>query len=157
MVRSYMRHGQTERFGLVASSNATPVLTTRNLAYVPALEDILVWDLKLGECLGEWHETGHRALVTCLEQSPTRPSLFAVGYADGSIRLWNAQSKSVVVAFNGHRRQITALSFSADGARLASGAQDNDIILWDVVAESGLFRYFICLFAFLVFFLRAKG
>ena len=32
------------------------------------------------------------------------------------------------------------LRFSASGAQLASGSQDTDVIVWDVVAQAGLFR-----------------
>lgn len=35
---------------------------------------------------------------------------------------------------------MTALRFSGGGALLASGSRDTDIIVWDVVAETGLFR-----------------
>ena len=87
-----------------------------------------------------WHETGHRAEVTCIEQSP-KGGTFAVGYADGSIRLWDVASKSVVATFNGHKRAVTALAFDDSGTRLASGSQDTDLILWDVISEAGLFRF----------------
>lgn len=90
--------------------------------------------------LAMWHESGHRAEVTCIARSPQRDT-FAVGYADGSIRLWSASAGSVVSTFNGHKKSVTALAFDKAGARLASGSQDTDIILWDVVAEAGLFRY----------------
>jgi U3 small nucleolar RNA-associated protein 12 len=86
-----------------------------------------------------WHETGHRAEVTCIVRSP-RSDVFAVGYADGSIRLWSASSASVITVFNGHKKAITALAFDASGTRLASGSQDTDLILWDVVAEAGILR-----------------
>ena len=86
-----------------------------------------------------WHETGHRSEVTCIERSP-KGSTFALGYADGSVRLWDMVSKSVIATFNGHKRAVTALAFDDTGARLASGSQDTDLILWDVIAEAGLFR-----------------
>lgn len=86
-----------------------------------------------------WHETGHRAEVTCIERSP-KGEVFAVGYADGSIRLWDTSSGSVVATFNGHKRAVTALAFDDAGVRLASGSQDTNIILWDVIGETGLFR-----------------
>jgi len=87
-----------------------------------------------------WHETGHRAKVTCIIQSP-RKETFAVGYADGSVRLWNSKTESVIATFNGHKKAVTALAFDAQGTRLASGSQDTELILWDVVGEAGLFRY----------------
>lgn len=86
-----------------------------------------------------WHETGHRAEVTCIIQSP-RKDTFAVGYADGSIRLWNSPTGVVISTFNGHKKSVTALAFDEQGTRLASGSQDTDLIVWDVVAEAGLFR-----------------
>lgn len=90
--------------------------------------------------LAMWHETGHRAEVTCIKQSP-HPDSFAVGYADGSIRLWSASSGSVLTTFNGHKKAVTALGFDEQGTRLASGSQDTDLIVWDVIGETGLYRY----------------
>lgn len=86
-----------------------------------------------------WHETGHRAEVTCISPSP-RKGTFAVGYADGSVRLWKSSTGTVISTFNGHKKSVTALAFDERGTRLASGSQDTDLIVWDVVAEAGLFR-----------------
>ncbi|KAF7352875.1 WD-repeat-containing protein [Mycena venus] len=138
MVASYLRHGPTQAFGIVCSSSSNSVYDGK-LAYVPALEDILVWDVKKGQMLAMWHETGHRAEVTAVLRSPQKDT-FAVGYADGSIRLWSASAGSVLTTFNGHKKAVTALAFDDRGTRLASGSQDTDLIVWDVVAEAGLFR-----------------
>ncbi|KAI0375739.1 WD-repeat-containing protein [Pilatotrama ljubarskyi] len=138
MVQSYLRHGPTEAFGLVCSASSNSHYDGK-LAYVPALEDVLVWDVKKGQMLAMWHETGHRAEVTSILRSPQK-DIFAVGYADGSIRLWSASSTSVIATFNGHKKAVTALAFDETGTRLASGSQDTDLILWDVVGESGLYR-----------------
>lgn len=35
---------------------------------------------------------------------------------------------------------VTALRFSCNGSQVASGGQDTDVIVWDVVAQAGLFR-----------------
>jgi len=45
-----------------------------------------------------------------------------------------------MISFNGHRAAITTLAFDRDGVRLASGGKDTDIIVWDLVAEVGLFK-----------------
>ncbi|KAF7331839.1 WD-REPEATS-REGION domain-containing protein [Mycena kentingensis (nom. inval.)] len=138
MVQSYSRHGPTQAFGLVCSSSSNSLYDGK-CAYVPALEDILVWDVKRGQMLAMWHETGHRAEVTAVLRSPQKDT-FAVGYADGSIRLWSASTASVLTTFNGHKKAVTVLAFDDRGTRLASGSQDTDLIVWDVVAEAGLFR-----------------
>lgn len=86
-----------------------------------------------------WHETGHRAEVTVILQSP-QPDRYVVGYADGSVRLWNATTGTVITTFNGHTKAVTALAFDETGTRLASGSQDTTLIIWDVLGEVGLFR-----------------
>lgn len=48
MVQSYLRHGPTQAFGLICSASSNAVYDGK-LAYVPALEDILVWDVKKGQ------------------------------------------------------------------------------------------------------------
>uniref|UniRef100_A0A0W0FCF7 Small-subunit processome Utp12 domain-containing protein n=1 Tax=Moniliophthora roreri TaxID=221103 RepID=A0A0W0FCF7_MONRR len=127
-----------QAFGVVCSASSNSVYDGK-LAYVPALEDVLVWDVKKGVMLSMWHETGHRAEVTCIVRSP-QENVFAVGYADGSIRIWDAKSGSVVTTFNGHKKNVTALAFNEQGTQLASGSQDTDLIVWDVVGEAGLYR-----------------
>ena len=56
------------------------------------------------------------------------------------VRLWNLQSGTCDVTLSGHKGQVTALKYNQQGGLLASGAQDTDIIVWDVAAESGLYR-----------------
>ncbi len=56
------------------------------------------------------------------------------------VRLWNLQSGTGDVTLSGHKGQVTALKYNQQGGLLASGAQDTDIIVWDVAAESGLYR-----------------
>ena len=44
------------------------------------------------------------------------------------------------VTLTGHRGAVSAMRYNAAGGTLATGAQDTDIILWDVAGEAGLFR-----------------
>lgn len=141
MVRSYLRHEPTSAFGLICSPSSNSILDDdTKTAFVPALEDVLVWDIRRGALLATWHEVGHRSKVTALARSPTDPDTFAVGYEDGSIRLWSAETNSTSVTFNGHKKAVIALTFDTQGLRVASASLDTDIILWDLVAETGLFR-----------------
>lgn len=129
---------------------------------------MLVWDVKTSEMvraqqgnhkdsnltfqLSMWHSPSHTASVTGILPAPT-PSTsgsntartFSVAYNDGSIRLWlysptDPSSTTEVVTFNGHKKSITALSWDTDGTRLASGGTEGEIVVWDRVAEVGLFR-----------------
>ena len=142
MVRSYNRHEPTAVFGLIASNTAVrPVLDADGkTAYVAALEDILVWDVKKGELLATWHELGLSSPVTALARNPVDRDSFAVGYADGSIRLWRASTSSSFLTFHGHKSSVSAIAWDHDGMRLATAGQDTTIVLWDTIAEQGLFR-----------------
>ena len=109
-------------------------------AVVGANEDLLIWDIKKSEIVDRWNDPANRALVATIVRSPVDRDLFAVGYEDGKIRIWDSQTSSVIIAFNGHKSAVTQLRFDRTGARLASGSKDTDIIFWDLVAETGLFK-----------------
>lgn len=64
----------------------------------------------------------------------------ASGYADGSIRIWDADKGTCETTLHGHKGAVTVLRYNKLGSMLASGSKDNDIILWDAVGETGLFR-----------------
>ena len=55
--------------------------------------------------------------------------------------MWDSKTATVIITFNGHKSGVTTLAFDKDGVRLASGAKDTDIIVWDLVAEVGLFKF----------------
>lgn len=78
--------------------------------------------------------------MSAISQSKTDNDIFAVGYADGSIRLWDSKTATVIISFNGHRSAVSTLSFDHTGTRLASGSKDAHIIVWDLIAEVGLYR-----------------
>ncbi|KAI9684182.1 MAG: hypothetical protein M1829_003452 [Trizodia sp. TS-e1964] len=152
MVKSYLKYEHSKSFGLITSPLANVIWTpdeiastsSRNTgagrAIVAANEEIICWDIKKGELLGRWKEANLKAEVTTFAQSKADRDIFAVGYQDGSIRLWDSKISTVIINFNGHRSAVTALDFDDSGVRLVSGAKDTDIIVWDLVAEVGLFK-----------------
>ena len=96
--------------------------------------------------------------VLCLDVNSDK---VATGWDDGSVRVFAVSSnmndgiirsllhRSVTneglhdpLTLNGHGSPVQIVSFekSAAAVRLASGSSDGIIILWDIVAESGLFR-----------------
>ena len=109
-------------------------------AIVGADEEVLSWDLKKGELLSRWKDASCSAEVTVIAQSEADPDVYAVGYADGSIRIWDSRIDTIIVSFNGHKSAITVLTFDKDGVHLGSGSKDTDIIVWDLVAETGLYK-----------------
>lgn len=96
--------------------------------------------------------------VTCIEQDENNPNKLAVGYLDGSFRLFDLKQRPVAMnsfssqtnqsdqsiysylTFNGHKTSITSISFDSMGVRLCTGSKDTELVIWDLVGECGLFR-----------------
>jgi predicted NACHT family NTPase len=61
--------------------------------------------------------------------------MFASGGIDG-IRLWDITKKQIVSKeLVGHSLGVNTVAFSPDGNTLASGSDDNTIILWDISTQ----------------------
>ncbi|EAT88393.2 hypothetical protein SNOG_04633 [Parastagonospora nodorum SN15] len=153
MVRSYTKYEQTDSFGVVATATSNIVWTPEGAAqpgvnrpagagraYAAANEEVLCWDVKKGELLSRWRDASCTDEVTVICRSEVDPDVFAVGYADGSIRIWDARTSTAIISFNGHKSAVTTLAFDKTGVRLASGSKDTDIVIWDLVSETGLFK-----------------
>ncbi|KAI5926133.1 WD domain-containing protein [Camillea tinctor] len=146
MVKSYLKYEHAKSFGLVTSSTSNILWSSKDgsstsagQAVVAANEEVISWDIKTGDVINRWRDPKCSAQVTAIAQSKTDKDIFAVGYEDGSIRLWDKYA-TIIVSFNGHRSAITTLAFDRSGVRLASGSRDTDIIVWDLVAEVGQFK-----------------
>eukprot|EP00941_MAST-03F_sp_MAST-3F-sp1_P004557 g4557.t1 len=137
--KTYLRYSLKNTFGVISSSTGN-ILTSHDgsLAIVPALQDVIVWNLKTEQRVHKLSsEDG--GPVTSLAQSPDQIHILA-GHDNGTIRLWNMLTGALVVELKGHRKAVTSLAYNSDGSVFASGSKDTDIILWDSTSESGLFR-----------------
>jgi U3 small nucleolar RNA-associated protein 12 len=66
----------------------------------------------------------------------------AAGYQDGSIRIWQAfgKERTCVAFFQGHKKEVSTLTYNSDGSLLVSGSADTELVIWDASNESGLYR-----------------
>ena len=134
----YFRYEFQNKAALI-TSNTAPVLFDDNFknAVCPALEDVNVWNLRSGILVAKLSDHSVKpSLVSCILS--ISPKLIISGYEDGSIRVWEDYELKVV--FSGHRSAVTALTYDPVHYRLASGGRDSDIVLWDLLTFSGLFR-----------------
>ncbi|KAG7858492.1 hypothetical protein KL939_002614 [Ogataea angusta] len=156
MVKSYQRYEQAGWMGVIASQSNTVFIgndiARKSVGQVitGGLEDILVWDIKTGELIKRLRDGANPgaldsstqsapAHVVRLEHEP-RSNILAAGYSDGTIKVWDLTSSSVIINFSGHKSAISMLRFDRSGTRLISGSKDTTIIVWDLVGETGLFK-----------------
>ncbi|XWS66807.1 hypothetical protein CRYUN_Cryun05aG0232500 [Craigia yunnanensis] len=143
MVKMYLRYEPAAAFGVIVSveSNITYDSSGKHLL-VPALEKLGVWHVRQGVCTKILSPSpssrGPSLAVTYVASSSLSP--VASGYADVSIRIWDCDKGSCETTLNGHKGVVTALRYNKVGSLLGSGSKDNNVILWDVVGETGLFR-----------------
>ncbi len=87
--------------------------------------------------------------VACLRDFPasvrasfclTLPSLFVLsGSCDRTCRLWDVTIGECVRLFKGHRAPVTATAMSGCGKLLASGADNGQVLVWDLATSKCLY------------------
>ncbi|TYZ65719.1 hypothetical protein PybrP1_006267 [[Pythium] brassicae (nom. inval.)] len=140
MVKSYLRYERETAFGVVAAAAGNVIFDrTGRLAIAPALKDVVVWNVRQGSFVRALRGDGGQA--TALALSPDG-ALVAAGYSTGAVRVFRLATGALEVTLDGHASAVEALAFGARGgaAVLASGARDTDVIVWDLVSQTGLFR-----------------
>lgn len=84
-------------------------------------------------------DVSSKGQVTNLLLSPDGKTV-AAGYSSGLVILFSLHTGATAVTLHGHRSAVTSGRYHSSGALLASGSADTDIVVWDTVAESGLYR-----------------
>ncbi len=74
---------------------------------------------------------GHRYRVTSVLYSPNGKYI-ASGSEDGTVKIWDAETGSLVTTLKGHEERVTSVIYSPDGKYIISGSWDKTIIIWDV-------------------------
>ena len=143
VTKDYLRFLPSTKCNAIAGVNCNIVFVkcnddikrTRYIA-AGAAEDIIIWDCKLSKKVrlieGDKHEC--RSLASNWESNR-----LAAGYRDGTVELYDSSSGEHLGTFSGHSSPVSALTFDNDGHRLASGSMDTEVVVWDVIAEQGVF------------------
>ncbi|MEM7536584.1 MAG: CHAT domain-containing protein [Chloroflexota bacterium] len=76
------------------------------------------------------HHQGH---VYSVVYSPDGQTVLSAG-ADGTIRLWHANTLTPISLLYGHRGPVRSVSFSLDGTHIISGGDDNTVRIWDITS-----------------------
>jgi WD40 repeat protein len=125
---------RTQSLGFSTDGQSLLLVSERQRAAV-------VWDLPAPGQQPESRERlvlGDRAgKADCLAVSPDGRSV-AVGYRDGTVRVWDTNTGRLDCELEGHGRDVKALAYTPDGQVLASGSRDGTIRLWALPAGQHL-------------------
>ncbi len=87
---------------------------------------ICVWDLHSARAVHTLYQFGH---ITGLAFGPDGRWLAAT--VNRTVIVWDVEAQRSRFRAEGHAADVTAVAFSRDGSRLASGSSDGAIRLWD--------------------------
>ncbi|XP_059621938.1 WD repeat-containing protein 3 [Phlebotomus argentipes] len=142
ITKQYLAFKPAGAFNIIASSRPnTSFVTFKGVqgrcVAVGGAEKLLIWDLRIGEKVLEITNEKHE--VTVLRPSPDNLHI-AVGYADGSVQIFEMDSRQSVGSFVVHRSAVSCLRYDTTGMKLLTGGLDTDLVVLDIVAEAGLCR-----------------
>ncbi|KAJ3075323.1 hypothetical protein HDU98_008571 [Podochytrium sp. JEL0797] len=94
---------------------------------------VRVWDPKAGKALGEGLKS-HTQLITGIAWEPLHLNAacnrFATSSKDMSIKIWNAQTRQVLISMTGHTAPVTCIKWGGTGL-MYSASRDKSVRVWD--------------------------
>jgi WD40 repeat protein len=90
-----------------------------------------IWNFKTRQLIREFEPSG----LGIASANLSRRGDLAIGHADGSVTLWNAESGLVLTNFPAHRRTVVGVAFTPDGRTLATGGEEGMAKLWNLATQ----------------------
>jgi WD40 repeat protein len=123
-------HHAYDHFGAARLSPDNRRLYLPRSDYLKSRYTVQCIDLATGEEL--WQTEWQPDRLTALDISPDgRVLACASGFADKTIRLWNAATGELLKRLDGHTSWVSDLAYTRDGRRLISTGADQTIRFWD--------------------------
>jgi len=95
-------------------------------------DSLRLWDRESGVQIGnDWRNDGNNERVCNIALSPNGMTL-ASGSRDGTMKLWDIETKKAIAKWTGHTDWVNSVCWSADGKRVASGSDDGTMQMWNV-------------------------
>ncbi len=85
----------------------------------------------------------HSSIIRSLAFAPL-DDLLAVGHSDGTIVVWDLQSRTPWAPLRTHSSGVAALAFKPDGSRLASGDNSGTVAVWNLEEALDVFEDAAC-------------
>jgi U3 small nucleolar RNA-associated protein 12 len=146
-MKSYLRYEPKKSFGVIASPQCNVTYDcSGNLAITGALQEICIWNIRQASQIGSlkvsevnypYSTSGDATLLVRGNDKTT----VAAGFSGGELRIFNYINKECVATFRGHRSAVSSIAYEKNGSIVASGSNDTDIFLWDLVTLTGTTNY----------------
>ncbi len=78
---------------------------------------------------------GNAGTVWGIAFSPDDKTL-AMGIEDGTVKLWDLETKSVRATLTGHRASVWSVAFNRDNTRLITSSDDSSARVWDLASNT---------------------
>jgi WD40 repeat protein len=97
-----------------------------------------------GRTITLWNVTSNELLPTLSDSTqvyslafdPNDPNYLATAGEDGTVKIWDLISRTVILTLTGHTTSATNyVAYSPDGKHLAAASEDKTAVIWDI--ESG--------------------
>jgi WD40 repeat protein len=96
---------------------------------------IALCDARTGKVIRRWADSGKQSRG--YEVTAFSPDGRLLATSEGNdIHLWEVATGKEVRAYRGHRNEVHAMAFSANGRRLASSGSDATTVIWDLSAPN---------------------
>ncbi|CRH01446.1 U3 snoRNA-associated small subunit rRNA processing protein, putative [Plasmodium relictum] len=146
MVKSYDRYEFEDCFGIVNSKSSNCVFLNYNNILSGHDECVSIWNINEKEIKKKltvpftppYYFFTYHVTYICINEK--NKNILAVGYINGSIRLFDIEKNKILSTFHGHTSSICKLKFNKNGNFLCSCSKDTNIILWDVINDKGVFK-----------------
>ena len=74
---------------------------------------------------------GRKGIISSVAYSPPDGTHIVAGSFDDSVRIWEANTGSLIHTLGGHGDQVSSVSYSPDGTHVVSGSWDDSIKIWE--------------------------
>ncbi|KAF8362115.1 hypothetical protein PRIPAC_89038 [Pristionchus pacificus] len=139
LTKDYLRYVHAGACNAVGSANGCVVAIDTTSCAVAACDNVNIYNMRTTEKVA--HLENEKKTVTAIRMCAAKKYL-AIGYNDGSLRLYDrtAEDQRSFISLIGHRSGVNCIAFSNDGLTVATGGKDSSIVIWDIVAETGIVR-----------------
>jgi len=143
MVKTYLKYQLKDVLGQITGKQSKGCIShDGKILYTGCNEYVLAFDLKTAQIVSKIkpESAASKSQVSCISIDKSNKQL-VVGYNCGVIIIYDVEdSYKISKTFSLHKSAVTCLEFNISENLLGSGSKDTNIIIWDIIGETALYR-----------------